>query len=118
MNLQPIGYQYPQNYVNINVASPDMDLQQCKKHTMYECDGTFYVKQPEGCQFVPTDGSPDGAVITSPYRRRWYSPRRHRFGSPYRHRFGSPYRHRFGSPIRPKMVSPSRPRIVSPFKRR
>jgi hypothetical protein len=105
MNLQPIGYQYPKNYVNINVASPGMDLKQCKKHTMYECDGTFYVKQPNGCQFVSVDDSPDYGnvdVITSPYRRRWYSPYRHRYGSPYRHRYGSPYRHRYGSPYRRK----------------
>ncbi len=121
MNVQPIGYQYPQNYVNMNVAPPGMDLTQCKKHTMYECDGTFYVKQPSGCQFVTDDSS---NVITSHYRRRYgspylgrfYSPHR-RFGlSPYRQRY-SPYRRPIGSPYRRPVLSPQRP-IGSPYRRR
>jgi hypothetical protein len=117
MNVQPIGYRYPKNYININIASPSMDVTQCKKHTVYECDGTFYMKKPDGCNFVSTGGSP--TLITSPYRRRFGSPYRRRH-SPYRP--GSPYRRPIGSPLRPgsprrPIGSPLRP-VGSPFKRR
>ena len=99
--MQPIGYRYPPNYINIQIASPTMDIKGCKRHDLYECNGSFFIKG-KGCKFIPGRG-PVSPPLSIKRRPRSPSGRR-----PYKKFVISPsLSHKKRTPFKVQVISPT-----------
>lgn len=101
MMMQPIGYKYPPNYINIQIASPTMDTKGCKRHDLYECNGSFFIKG-KGCKFI----SGRGPVSPFKHRRRSRSPSGRR-RPPYKKFVISPSSYKRRTPFKVQVISPT-----------